>query len=80
MITKTYKPLDSDSYQFEEYLTDTQTGKSTFTGKRFRRVESKISADSDEYRALVLALKASGREHIMLYSPVDFCPYMYELI
>ncbi len=78
MKIKSYKPLDEDCYQMEEYIFDTTTGKKEFTGKRYRKVGNYIPQGSDDYKAFVQELIAKGR--VVLYNPKNFTPYAYELI
>lgn len=78
MKVKSYKPLDEECYQMEEYEYDTSTGEKKFTGKRYRRVGNYIPKGGDAYKAFVQELKANGR--VILYNPKDFTPYAYELV
>lgn len=78
MKIKSYKPLDEECHQMEEYIYDTTTGEKKFTGNRYRKVANYIPANPDDYKAFVQDLKAKGR--VVLYNPKDFTPYPYELV
>lgn len=78
MRMKSYKPLDEECYQMEEYEYNTSTGEKTFTGKRYRKVGNQIPREDDAYRAFVQDLKTNGR--VILYNPKDLVPCAYELV
>ena len=78
MYIKTYKPLDEDCHQVEEYVMNTSTGEMKFTGRRYRKITNIIPTNVDAYNAFMLENRIKGR--VMIFSPADSKSCPYELI
>ena len=73
-----YKPLDEDCYEMEEYTVDTGTGKSEYTGRKYRKVGDYVPNDSNGLQVFAMQMKAN--KWIILHDPKTLKPYPYELL